>query len=161
MRHHSWLLPPSTTIQRSPLLTRTFISLRKNREGLLIVVCVKVAGKRLLLQGKIETKAQFLAMRFASRSCWRPLLLILIRPLISLHKNGEGLFIVVLVLEASLASSTGKFETKARILGMRHRRWLLPSITTIEKSFVIKSLGKYLPQFLLGQLQCISDHVFQ
>ena len=87
--------------------------------------------------------------------------LILIRPFISLHKNGEGLFTVVLVLEASLASSTGKFETKARILGMRHRRWLLPSITTIEKSFEIKSLGKYLPLFLLGQLQCISDHVFQ
>ena len=37
--------------------------------------------------------------------------LILIRPFISLHKNGEGLFTVVLVLEAMLASSTGKFET--------------------------------------------------
>ena len=36
---------------------------------------------------------------------------ILIRPFISLHKNGEGLFTVVLVLEAMLASSTGKFET--------------------------------------------------
>ena len=60
---------------KNSLLIRTFISLRKNGEGLLIVVCVKVAGKRLLLQGKIETKAQFLAMRFASRSCWRPILL--------------------------------------------------------------------------------------
>ena len=48
--------------------------------------------------------------------------LIHIRTLISLHKNGEGLFIVVLVLEASLASSTGKFETKARILAMRPAR---------------------------------------
>ena len=69
------LLASFTTISKSPILTRTFISLRKNGEGLLIVVCVKVAGKRLLLQGKIETKAQFLAMRFASRSCWRPILL--------------------------------------------------------------------------------------
>ena len=67
MRHRRWLLPSFTTISKSPLLIRTFISLRKNGEGLLIVVCVKVAGKRLLLQGKIETKAQFLAMRFASR----------------------------------------------------------------------------------------------
>ena len=51
------------------------IPLIKKRERLFIVVCVKVAGKRLLLQGKIETKAQFLAMRFASQNCWRPLLL--------------------------------------------------------------------------------------
>ena len=33
------------------------------------------------------------------------------RNFISLRKNGEGLFSVVLVLEARLASSTGKFET--------------------------------------------------
>ena len=54
MRHHRWLLSSSTTIQKSPLLTRTFISLRKNGKGLLIVVCVKVAVNRLLLLGKLQ-----------------------------------------------------------------------------------------------------------
>ena len=160
------MLPSYTTILKSLILIRPFISLHKNGEGLLIVVCVKVAENRLLLQGKIKTLGSIFSheIRFAKLLASFTTILkspILIRPFISLHKNGEGLFIVVLVLEASLASSTGKFETKARILGMRHRRWLLPSITTIEKSFEIKSLGKYLPQFLLGQLQCISDHVFQ
>ena len=57
------LLASFTTISKNLILIRTFITLSKNEEGLLIVVCVKVAGKRLLLQGKIETKAQFLAMR--------------------------------------------------------------------------------------------------
>ena len=51
------------------------IFLNKKRERLFIVVCVKVAVNRLLLLGKIETKSQFLVMRFALRSCWRPLLL--------------------------------------------------------------------------------------
>jgi len=158
------LLPSYTTILKSLILIRPFISLHKNGEGLLIVVCVKVAENRLLLQGKIKTLGLIFSHETAGLLASFTTIsksLIHIRTLISLHKNGEGLFFVVLVLEASLASSTGKFETKARILGMRHRRWLLPSITTIEKSFVIKFLGKYLPQFLLGQLQCISDHVFQ
>ena len=86
----------------------------KKRERLFIVVCVKVAVNRLLLLGKIKTLGLIFSHETAglltsfttiSKS------LIHIRTLISLHKNGEGLFTVVLVLEAMLASSTGKFET--------------------------------------------------
>ena len=48
------LLPSYTTILKSLILIRPFISLNKNGEGLLIVVCVKVAVNRLLLLGKLQ-----------------------------------------------------------------------------------------------------------
>ena len=88
----------------------------KKRERLFIVVCVKVAENRLLLQGKIKTLGSIFSheIRFAKLLASFTTIsksLIHIRTLISLHKNGEGLFTVVLVLEAMLASSTGKFET--------------------------------------------------
>ena len=108
------LLASFTTISKSLILIRPFISLHKNGEGLLIVVCVKVAGNRLLLQGKIKTLGLIFSHETAGLLASFTTIsksLIHIRTLISLHKNGEGLFIVVLVLEASLASSTGKFET--------------------------------------------------
>ena len=108
------LLPSYTTILKSLILIRPFISLHKNGEGLLIVVCVKVAENRLLLQGKIKTLGLIFSHETAGLLASFTTIsksLIHIRTLISLHKNGEGLFIVVLVLEAMLASSTGKFET--------------------------------------------------
>ena len=54
----------------------------------------------------------------------------------------DGLITVALVLEATVASSTGNFETKARSLGMRPTG-LLPSFSTLEKSISPISLGKY------------------
>ena len=86
----------------------------KKRERLFIVVCVKVAVNRLLLLGKIKTLGSIFSHETAGLLASFTTIsksLIHIRTLISLHKNGEGLFIVVLVLEAMLASSTGKFET--------------------------------------------------
>ena len=60
----------------------------------------------------------------------------LIRTFISLRKNGKGLLIVVQVLESESDSSTGKFETKAQILGMRLAfARLMPSLYyTISRS---------------------------
>ena len=53
------LLASFTTISKSPILTRTFISLRKNGEGLLIVVCVKVAGNGYFYKGKLRPWLNF------------------------------------------------------------------------------------------------------
>ena len=48
---------------------------RKRKLERLPVVARVIEAKVASITGKIETKARFLAMRFASRSCWRPLLL--------------------------------------------------------------------------------------
>ena len=42
----------------------------KEKHHVLAVIKSFLTG---FIRGKIETKAQFLAMRFALRSCWRPL----------------------------------------------------------------------------------------
>ena len=46
---------------------------RKNIKEKNFVLAVIKSDISDFIRGKIETKAQFLAMRFALRSCWRPL----------------------------------------------------------------------------------------
>ena len=59
----------------------------------------------------------------------------------------KGLIAVALVLEATSASSTGNFETKARSLGMRPTG-LLPSFSTSEKFISSISLVEYAKFYL-------------
>ena len=60
--------------------------------------------------GKIETKAQFSAMKDVLMLC-----------------NQNKPFHSSMSTRNRLVSSTGKVETWARLLGMRQRSWLLPS----------------------------------
>ena len=54
-------------------LGEKLFSNKKNIKEKHLVLAVIKSVLTGFIRGKIETKAQFLAMRFALRSCWRPL----------------------------------------------------------------------------------------
>ena len=55
------------------LLVKNSLVTRKNIKEKNFVLAVIKSDISDFIRGKFETKAQILAMRFALRSCWRPL----------------------------------------------------------------------------------------
>ena len=109
-------------LKKNPLYIRTPIRSRKKRNGFFIVVNILVATKWLLMLGKFETETRILAMK--PKGCCRSLLLYQKTPSHThpdtVTKKRNGFFIVVSTLVATKwLLMLGKFETKARILGMK------------------------------------------